>query len=160
MFNQKHMKKNQLGKSSKIILSTLMLAALSSNSFASKNQCKEVGGMGLAEAVDETNLVAALSGDMTGARAQILGQKKTSTGLILDMEHYFINDSNGLIRTRDKAVLTSVPGKDQTYMLEINYKIIDSRGTYEGYRGGFSSFGLIKLAKGEVILRYKGEICK
>ena len=145
---------------SKTILSALLLATLSTNGFASAKQCREVGGMGLAEAIDETSLVAALSGDMTGARAQILGQTKTSTGLILDMEHYFINDSNGLIRTRDKATLTTVPGKDQTYMLEIAYKVMDSRGTFEGYRGDFNSFGLIKLAKGEVILRYKGELCK
>lgn len=149
-----------LKKSYKTIFTALMLATLSSNSLASVKQCKEIGGMGLAEAIDETNLVAALSGDMTGARAQILGQTKTSTGLILDMEHYFINDKNGLIKTRDKATLTTVPGKDQTYMLEIAYKVMDSRGTYEGYRGSFNSYGLIKLAKGEVILRYKGELCK
>ncbi|RDH85900.1 MAG: hypothetical protein DIZ80_00025 [endosymbiont of Galathealinum brachiosum] len=141
-------------------LSVVILSAFSAASYASSNLCKEVGGMGLAEAINETNLVAALSGDFTGARAEIIGQKKTSTGLVLEMEHFFINDKNGLIRTRDKATLTTVPGKDETYMLEIAYKIVDSRGTYEGYRGGFNSFGLIKLEKGEVILRYQGEICK
>ena len=149
-----------LNKPYKSIIPGLLLSVLSVNCFASASQCREVGGMGLAEAIDDTNLVAALSGDFNGARAQILGQTKTDTGLVLDMEHYFMTDKNGLIRTRDKATLTSVPGKDQTYMLEIAYKIIDSRGTYEGYRGGFNSFGLIKLAKGEVILRYAGEICK
>ena len=76
------------------------------------------------------------------------------------MEHFFINDKNGLIRTRDKATLTTISGKDETYMLEIAYKVVDSRGTYQGYRGGFNSYGLIKLGKGEVILRYQGEICK
>jgi len=141
-------------------LSAVLLIVLSSSGFAATNQCREVGGMGLAEAINETNLVAALSGDFTGARAEILGQKKNSTGLVLEMEHYFINDKNGLIRTRDKATLTNVPGKDQTYMLEIAYKVVDSRGTYAGYRGGFNSYGLIKLGKGEVILRYQGEICK
>lgn len=142
------------------ILSAALLTVLSSTGFSSTDQCREIGGMGLAEAIDETNLVAALSGDFTGARAEIISQKKTSTGLILEMEHFFINDKNGLIRTRDKAILTSVPGKEHTYMLEIAYKVIDSRGTYDGYRGGFNSFGLIKLGKGEVILRYQGEICK
>lgn len=141
-------------------LSTLILSVFSATIFASTDHCKEVGGMGLAEAINETNLVAALSGDFTGARAEIIGQKKTSTGLVLEMEHFFINDKNGLIRTRDKATLTTVPGKDETYMLEIAYKVVDSRGTYEGYRGGFNSYGLIKLGKGEVILRYQGEICK
>lgn len=149
-----------MNKLLKIMLSAIMLTTLSQNSFASVKQCREIGGMGLAEAINETYLVAALSGDMTGAYAAILGQTKTSTGLVLDMEHYFINDSNGQLRTRDKATLTAVPGKDQIYMLEIAYQVTDSRGTYEGYRGNFNSFGLIKLAKGEVILRYQGEICK
>lgn len=147
-------------KSYQAMLSVLLLTAVSSSSFASVNQCREIGGMGLAEAIDESNLVAALSGDMTGAHAEILAQTKTSTGLMLDMEHYFINDSNGLIKTRDKATLTAIPGKEQTYMLEIDYNVQESRGTYEGYRGSFHSFGLIKLAKGQVILRYKGELCK
>ena len=153
-------KEAHTGKLNITILSAVLLATQSINSFATAKQCREVGGMGLAEVVDETNLVAALSGDFTGARAKILGQTKTSTGLALDMEHYFINDRNGLIRTRDKATLTSIPGKDKTYMLEIAYKVMDSRGTYAGYSGGFNSFGLIDLAKGQVILRYQGEICK
>lgn len=140
-------------------LTTLTLIFISSGAFAAK-QCQEIGGMGLAEAIDETHLVAALSGDMTGANAKIIKQEKTKTGLLLDMEHNFISNKNGLLQTRDKAVLTSVIGKENTYMLEINYSIVDSRGTYEGYRGEFHSFGLIKLDKGQVILRYKGEICK
>lgn len=140
-------------------ITTLILISISTGAFATK-QCQEIGGMGLAEAIDETHLVAALSGDMTGANAKIINQKKTKTGLLLDMEHNFISNKNGLLQTRDKAVLTSVIGKENTYMLEINYSIVDSRGTYEGYRGEFHSFGLIKLDEGKVILRYKGEICK
>jgi hypothetical protein len=140
-------------------LTTLTLILISSSAFAAK-QCQAIGGMGLAEAIDETHLVAALSGDMTGANATIISQQKTKTGLLLDMEHNFISNKNGLIQTKDKAVLTSVIGKENTYMLEINYSIVDSRGIYKDYRGEFHSFGLIKLDKGQVILRYKGEICK
>ncbi len=144
----------------KSLLSTIILATLSLNAYSAKKECMPIGGMGLAEAIDETHLVAALSGDMTGATAEITGQEKTETGLILDMEHHFMSNQNGLLKTKDKAVLTSVPGKDQTYMLEINYSVVDSRGIYADYRGKFHSFGLIKLGKGQVILRYKGEICK
>lgn len=138
---------------------TLILILVSTGALAAK-QCQEIGGMGLAEAIDETHLVAALSGDMAGANAKIINQKKTKTGLILDMEHNFISNKNGLLQTKDKAVLTKVLGKESTYMLEINYTIVDSRGIYKDYRGEFHSFGLIKLDEGKVILRYKGEICK
>jgi len=144
----------------KTILSTIVLGAFSLNAFSADKQCMQIGGMGLAEAMDETHLVAALSGDMTGANAEITRQKKTETGRILDMQHHFMSNKNGLLKTKDKATLTTVPGKDQTYMLEINYTVVDSKGIYADYRGEFHSFGLIKLGKGQVILRYKGEICK
>ena len=144
----------------KSLLSTALLVTLSLNAYSADKECVSIGGMGLAEAIDETHLVAAMSGDMTGANAEITGQKKTETGLILDMEHHFMSNKNGLLKTKDKAILTAVPGKDQTYMLEINYTVVDSRGIYADYRGEFQSFGLIKLGKGQVILRYKGELCK
>jgi len=149
------MKKFALG----ITLSVVLLIAGGGASAEDKN-CLDIGGMGLAEAIDETTLVAALSGDMSGARAVITGQRETKTGLILDMTHHFINDRNGLLKTQDKAVLTAIPGKKQTYMLEIAYEVVEARGTYAGYKGQFHSFGLIKLGEGKVILRYKGEICK
>lgn len=142
------------------LLSILLISLLSINTYSAGKQCIQIGGMGLAEAIDKTHLVAALSGDMTGAHATITHQQKTKTGLVLDMEHYFISNTNGLLKTQDKAVLTTVPGKDQTYMIEINYTLVDSKGIYAGYKGKFHSYGLIKLAKGQVILRYKGEICK
>ena len=144
----------------KSIFLTTILGSLSVNAYSADKQCMPIGGTGLAEAIDETHLVAALSGDMTGATAEITGQIKTETGLILDMEHHFMSNKNGLLKTKDKATLTAVPGKDQTYMLEINYTVVDSKGIYTDYRGEFHSFGLIKLGKGQVILRYKGEICK
>ncbi len=143
-----------------IIFFGIILGGITFNASAASSQCREIGGMGLAEAMDETHLVAALSGDMTGANAKITGQKKTETGLILDMEHHFISNKNGLIKTKDKAILTAVPGKDQTFMLEINYTVVEAKGTYAGYGGEFHSFGLIKLEEGKVILRYKGELCK
>lgn len=144
----------------KSIFLTIILGSLSLNTYSADKQCIPIGGMGLAEAIDETHLIAALSGDLTGANAKITSQKTTETGLILDMEHHFMSNTNGLLKTKDKAILTAVPGQDQTYMIEINYTVVDSKGIYTGYRGEFHSFGLIKLGKGQVILRYKGEVCK
>ncbi len=142
-------------------ISSLILTSLFSiSAYSAPRHCIQFGGMGLAEAIDKTHLVAALSGEMTGAHATITRQQKTKTGLVLDMEHHFISNKNGLLKTKDKAVLTTVLGKDKTYMLEIKYKVIEAKGIYAGYKGKFHSYGLIKLGKGQVILRYKGEICK
>lgn len=144
----------------KTMLTSLLLLVFSFNAQAEKRQCREIGGMGLAEALDDTHLVAALSGAFSGARAAITGKQETATGLILDMEHYFISNKNGLLKTKDKAILVAIPGQPETYMIEINYHVVESRGIYEGYQGEFHSFGLIKLGQGKVVLRYKGEVCK
>jgi hypothetical protein len=139
----------------------VLIGASSVTAQAGGSQCKEIGGMALADAIDDTDLVAALSGELGGgARARITAQRETATGLVLDMEHYFINDKGGLLKTMDKATLTAVPGKIKTYMLEIAYEVVEARGTYAGYKGRFQSYGLINLAAGKVVLRYNGEICK
>lgn len=143
------------------IFTAMLLLTGSVGAQATSNVCKQIGGMAMADAIDETNLVAALSGELGGgARASITAQKETATGLALDMEHYFINNKGGFLRTRDKATLTAIPGKDKTYMLEMVYDVIEASGTYAGYKGRFESYGLINLAAGKVVLRYKGEICK
>ena len=123
-------------------------------------QCVPIGGTALANGVNETSFVAALSGDMTGARAEVTKQVKTESGLLLDMEHFFVNDKGGMLQTKDKAILTKVVGKKGTYMIEIDYKVVNAFGTLEGYTGSFSSYGVIKLNEGKVILRYQGKLCK
>lgn len=144
-----------------LAFSAILLVASSFSAQAAETECKAVGGMALADMIDETNLVAALSGELGGgARAKITEQKETATGLTLNMEHYFINDKGGLLRTMDKATLTTIPGKHKTYMLEIGYDVVDASGTYAGYQGTFQSYGLINLGTGKVVLRYNGEICK
>lgn len=144
-----------------IILSVILLGANSLNAaHAVDKQCMPIGGATIGEAIDDTHLIGALSGSLTAANATITNQKKTDTGLLLDMEHVFMSDKGGLIKTKDEAILTTIPGKDQVYMAEITYKVIDSKGVFAGYRGEFSSFGVIKLKEGKVIVRYSGELCK
>ncbi len=143
------------------IVTALLLGLGSLNAHAKTDQCREIGGMALADAEDETHLVGALSGELGGgARAKITSQVKTATGIDMGMEHYFLTDKGGALLTRDKATLTAVPGKASTYMLEINYDVVEARGAYAGYEGQFKSFGLIDLGAGNVVLRYNGEICK
>ncbi|MBL4739648.1 MAG: hypothetical protein JKY12_01560 [Sneathiella sp.] len=132
-----------------------------SSAQAANHSCIVLGGTALANAVSETELVGALTGSFAGgARAKITAQRETATGLSMDMEHYFLNDKGGLLNTNDVAKLTAIPGKDKTYMLEINYHIQNASGRFEGYKGSFQSKGLIDLGAGTVVLRYNGEICK
>lgn len=133
---------------------------MASTAHAADPHCVAIGGMGLANAMDETHMVAALSGDMTGAHAKITGKREIQNGLVLNMEHHFINDRNGFIKTSDIATLTKVKGGGENYMITILYEVSEAGGTYEGYSGEFSSFGLIKLDEGKVVLRYQGELCR
>lgn len=141
-------------------LSTMTFVAMTSNVQAAENKCMPIGGATIGETIDDTHLIGALSGSLTSANATITSQKKTDRGLILEMEHVFMSDKGGLIKTKDEAALTTVPGKDQVYMAEITYKVIDSKGAFAGYKGEFNSFGIIKLKEGKVVVRYSGELCK
>lgn len=144
----------------KILLSSALLAAVSFNAQAVDNQCMPIGGTALAEAIDETHLVATMSGAFASANAKIVDQKKTETGLILGLEHVFLSQKGGVLRTKDTAVLTAVPGRDQVYLIEFTYNVVESRGEFAGYKGKFNSFGTIKLGEGKVVVRYSGELCK
>ena len=124
-------------------------------------QTLTIGGTALANVIDETRLVGALTGTFQGgARAEITKQEETEYGLLLDLEHYFYNDIGGLLHTKDEAKLTRVEGQSNVYMLEIIYQIQDASGAYEGYTGSFQSAGLIDLNIGKVVLRYNGKISK
>lgn len=142
------------------IFLTIALSTISYNTQAGINQCVPIGGTALGDAIDETHFVAALSGSLAAANAQVTNQKKTDTGLILDMEHTFISIKGGQLKTKDQAVLTIVPDKVQVYMAEIIYNVVESKGEFAGYTGKFNSFGIINLSEGKVVVRYSGEVCK
>ena len=76
------------------------------------------------------------------------------------MEHVFTTSKGGVVRTRDEAELTGVPGKKDVYMLELAYTVAESFGHLKGYAGTFNSFGLFNMGIGEALVRYFGEISK
>jgi len=127
---------------------------------AQAKECITVGGTALAQAISPTSFIASLDGTFNAARAEVTGQEETKTGLVLGMEHYFMSSENGFIKTNDKAVLTTVSGKDNVYFIEIDYNIVEAGGTLEGYSGKFHSFGGFKMDQGKIALRYRGEMCK
>lgn len=139
-----------------VVIGSILLGASSLNA----GQCMEIGGTAMGNAINDTELVAALTGSFSGARAEILSQTPTKTGLKLDFEHYFVNPKGGMIHTKDKATMTNVEGRKGLYMLEIKYNIVESSGALAGYKGSFNSYGLIDMNKGKVALRYEGELCK
>lgn len=132
--------------------------------------CMSLGGVAVAnffaEGDDQPIIISAsLMGTVNNAAGKITAQRKTETGLEMDMEHYFGRNDGGAFSTKDKAILTAVPGKPGRFMIEIHYEIQEdaTRGTLKGYKGSFDSYGLVDLRSGDDmkgLVRYGGEICK
>lgn len=136
------------------------LLAVGAPAQAAGKSCLPIGGTALGKIFDGNQIMAATSGTWSGVRGVIKSQTKTAAGLDLKMQHVYATATGGILKTRDTARFTAVPGKDKTYMVEIAYTIVSSQGSLAGYRGTFYSFGLIKAGEGEVVVRYSGRICK
>lgn len=147
-----------------IIIATITVATTSS-AHAGGN-CMPIGGLGMPNFVPQEDgtitIVAPLTGSVATASGKITAQRKTATGLEMDMEHYFMTEKGGFMHTKDLGILTKVTGKKDRYMIEITYHIQESStsGVLEGYKGKFKSFGLVDLAKLKGLIRYSGKICK
>ncbi len=147
-----------------------LFAPLSGAAKAIEPECLPLGGVAIANFFDEGGdrpmiISATLTGSVHSTAGKILAQRKTATGLEMDMEHYFQRDDGSQIYTKDLGVLTAIPGKPGRYMIEITYRIQPSvsRGALEGYVGTFHSFGLVDLREPsdlKGLIRYGGEICR
>ncbi len=127
---------------------------------AAEAACIPIGGEALGQFYnDGKDVVAPMMGTFAAARGTVKSQKQTATGLSLEMEHIFSTSDGGVVRTKDKAELTSIPGKADVYMLELAYTVVESFGRLKGYTGTFNSYGLFKMGSGEALVRYNGQIC-
>ena len=153
-----------------IIISATISGATLSSAQAKEVSCVPIGGVAIPNFFGEGEgkpiiISAALTGSVNNAAGKITAQRKTSTGLEMDMEHYFGADDGGAFQTKDLGILTAVPGKPGRFMLEITYHIQEdvTRGTLKGVKGQFNSYGLVDLRDPDNmvgLVRYNGEICK
>ena len=150
----------------KKIATASLLAVLSTSAVAGQQMCIPIGGMAMPtfspQADGTVRITATLIGSVSAASGTITAQHETKSGLEMDLNHYFLNDSGGSFHTVDHAELTAVPGKAGNFMIEINYSIEkeSTTGTFKGYEGNFKSYGLVDLNNMEGLVRYSGEICK
>lgn len=151
--------------SHELIITSVLCASIMSAAQADQN-CMPIGGVGMPNFVPQQDgtitIIAPLTGSVASASGKITAQRKTPTGLEMDMQHYFMTEKGGFMHTKDRGILTKIPGKKDRYMIEITYQVqADSTsGALDGYSGKFNSFGLVDLAKLNGLIRYSGEICK
>lgn len=153
-----------------LITSAIVAGASASTAQAEAVSCVPIGGVAIPHFFGEGEgkpiiISAALTGTVNNAAGKITAQRKTATGLEMDMEHYFGADDGGAFQTKDLAILTAVQGKPGRFMIEITYHIQEdvTRGTFKGVSGQFNSYGLVDLRDPNNmvgLVRYNGEVCK
>ncbi|XPF95105.1 hypothetical protein ACM9HF_03585 [Colwellia sp. RE-S-Sl-9] len=150
----------------KKIAAASLLVIVSTNTFAVQKVCTPIGGVAMPtfspQADGTVRITAPLIGSASAASGTITAQRETKSGLQMDLNHYFLNNTGGSFHTIDHAELTAVPGKAGNFMIEINYSIEkeSTTGSFKGYEGNFKSYGLVDLNNMEGLVRYSGEICK
>lgn len=149
-----------------IFVSSGVVAAQKTSNIVDQKMCAPIGGVAMPtfspQADGTIRITAPLTGSVSSASGTITAQRETKTGLEMDLNHYFLNNTGGSFHTFDHAELTAVPGKAGNFMIEINYSIEkeSTTGTFKGYEGDFKSYGLVDLGNMEGLVRYSGEICK
>ncbi|MDX2505234.1 MAG: hypothetical protein QNL62_12275 [Gammaproteobacteria bacterium] len=149
-----------------IITSIFFASAMASSIASAEQSCMPIGGTGMPNFVPQKDgtitIVAPLTGSVSNATGKITAQRKTATGMEMDMEHYFMTEKGGFMQTKDLGILTAVPGKKDRYMIEITYHVQppSTSGVLKGYSGTFNSYGLVDLAKLQGLIRYSGEVCQ
>lgn len=153
----------------RLIIAATVVAASTSIVQAEEVSCMPIGGVAIPNFFSEGEgkpiiISAALTGSVNSAAGKITAQRKTATGLEMDMEHYFGADDGGAFQTKDLGILTAVPGKPGRFMIEITYHIQEAvtRGTLKGVKGQFQSYGLVDLRDPDNmvgLVRYNGDVC-
>jgi len=143
------------------LFAALMLAAAPVSAEAAGDNCVPIGGTALGQFFnDGKDVIGAMSGTWSAVRGTVVSQKKTPTGLDLGMEHVFSTGEGGVVRTLDDVTLTTIPGQENDYGLDIAYTVVESFGHLKGYTGTFNSYGRLNAATGEGVVRYSGQLCK
>lgn len=149
-----------------VIVSTGAFADQKARDIRDQKMCAPIGGVAMPtfspQADGTIRITAPLTGSVSAASGTITAQRETKTGLEMDLNHYFLNNTGGSFHTIDYAELTAVPGKAGKFMIEISYSIEkeSTTGTFKGYEGDFKSYGLVDLKNMEGLVRYSGEVCK
>src|SRR5215469_6312492 len=119
---------------------------------------EQVGGIFLLNFIDQTTVVAVLTGDLQGAvRGVIREQKSDEQGCLHLMAEHAITTARGdLVVTADQATLT--PIKEGVFYMQQTQTIVRGTGAFAGATGTLEEFGVVDMGQGQGVLRYRGQI--
>ena len=126
-------------------------------------ECQNVAGTIDAMVIggDPVNVLGNVSGDLVGAtRAVLTGQSPGDNGTLnLTLEHDFVTENRGSLKTTDEAVWTPVPGREGVFHMATTYTITGGTGSFANVSGSLINDGIADTNSGLVTLRYAGEVC-
>jgi hypothetical protein len=132
--------------------------------------CIDMGGTATLFTMNESHGMGALTGAMDGAAygAPRGEMKDLGNGEFeLLMYHWFLHKDGSTIHTNDREILRMDP-KTDTFLMEVEYTVVESSGRFEGYRGTFRGRGWFRADSkdgtptGHSIgsVRFEGKICR
>lgn len=126
--------------------------------------CVSVGGT-IAASIIETESGQAVIGSVTGTlRGAVRGivealEPQPDGSLRLDVLDHFVTEEGHVLETRDDVHLVPVPGREGVFHQLATYEVVSGTGKFERARGSFTGHGEADIGRGQVTVRYEGELC-
>lgn len=125
--------------------------------------CKSVGGAVLTNFLDSTTTLGTATGDLKGGLGvTVLSSSQGPNGtLVLLNQHHWVTESGDTVLFNDAnatAFPSGIPGL-YTVSYTNGVKVAGGTGRFAGAAGKILVFGAADLNKGQIILRYEGQVC-
>ena len=145
-------------------LVTLLLLATISSAASAEPKCHQVAGGITTNFVDSSDTLGSATGDLAGGLGvHVLNQQAGSNGtIVITVQHHWVTTTGDTV-SLDQAVVTlfptTVPGfYAASYLDGVNFNK-SGTGDFAGASGKIYGWGAVDLGKGELVLRYSGEVC-
>lgn len=139
-----------------------LAATAAGQSSQSAPSCEPVSGSISTNFIDPATTLGTATGDMQGGvSAVVLAVAPGANGrLTFTVVHRFITTSGDLIVSRPSAGIAVPSAEDGVTSLTFaNMELEGKSGRFEGATGTLKLFGGANLQSGEVVVRYRGQIC-
>ena len=125
--------------------------------------CQSVGGTAGTNFISQTSTAGTTTGDLKGViGVTVLSVSPGQNGsLLFHNHHYWVLDSGDLLFFADAdatAFPTPISGFDALVYTD-GVKVVGGTGKYVGATGKLTFQGAVDTTKGQIVLRYSGQIC-
>lgn len=126
--------------------------------------CREVAGGIVTNFVDSSDTLGSASGDLAGGLGvHVVNQQTDASGAVLiTVQHHWVTATGDTV-SLDQATVTLLPTSAPglyaaSYLNGVNLNK-SGTGRLAGATGKIYAWGAVDMAKGELVLRYSGQVC-